>query len=296
MFIFFFLASFFTACRALSKAGDCVVVGVGGFVAAPVAIAAKFMRKPLVFINVDAVPGKANRFLARLASKIFVQFESTKDKFGRGNFEVIACGCPLREEFLAQASEDIAAGLNLAKDKKVLLITGASSGAQNLNIAMEVIMPKLAAYKDSWQVVHISGVGKSARLQDAYNSHGITACVLEYCDKMPQLLNAASLTIARCGAVSVAEFITTATPAICLPYPYHADNHQRLNAIEMENLGGAIIVEDHKDNHTQTAQELWQAFQSLVCDETILNNMKASLQQAPTADAAVKIADHITAI
>jgi UDP-N-acetylglucosamine--N-acetylmuramyl-(pentapeptide) pyrophosphoryl-undecaprenol N-acetylglucosamine transferase len=293
VFLLGFIISLFRACFELIKAGDAVVVGVGGFVAAPVVVAARLLGKPLMFINVDVVPGTANRKLARLASKIFVQFESTKDKFGKGSFEVIACGCPLRQEFDEPDAGDIIDQLDLDRDKKLLLVTGASSGAQNINIAMKLIMNELSRFKDSWQVVHISGRGKAGELASDYERFGIKAKVVEYCDRMAQLLAAADLAVGRCGAVSIAEFMATHTPAICLPYPYHGDEHQRLNAAQMEETGAAVIVTDHKDDHQQTATELSDKLIPLLCDPAAIETMKNNLKKQKKQNAAQMIAESI---
>jgi UDP-N-acetylglucosamine--N-acetylmuramyl-(pentapeptide) pyrophosphoryl-undecaprenol N-acetylglucosamine transferase len=293
LFVLSFIRSFFRACFELTKKPNAVVVGVGGFVAAPVVVAARLLGKPLMFINVDIVPGTANRKLARLASKIFVQFESTKDKFGSGSFEVAACGCPLRSEFDEPAAGGILESLELDPARKTLLITGASSGAHNLNMAMKLILNDLAQFKDRWQVVHLSGKGKSGELQSDYDRFGITARVLEYCDDMPALLAAADLAIGRCGAVSVAEFMATDTPAICVPYPYHQDDHQRLNAAEMQKKGGAVIITDHKDDYRQTADELLEELLPLLCDSGRLEKMTESLKAQDKNNAAALIAADI---
>ena len=246
-----------------------------------------------MFINVDIVPGTANRKLARLASKIFVQFESTKDKFGSGKFEIFACGCPLRSDFDSPNAGNILNDLSLDREKKTLLITGASSGAHNINMAMKHLVDKLSKFKDCWQIVHLCGKGKAGDLQQSYEKGGIKACVLEYCDDMPQLLTACDLVIGRCGAVSVAEFIATCTPAVCLPYPYHADQHQRLNAMEMEKLGAAVIATDHKDDYCKTSEELWLALNPLLSDAGKINSMTVALRNTDRNNASKFISDRI---
>jgi len=296
MFLLGFVASFFKACVRLIKAGDAVVVGVGGFVAAPVVVAARILGKQLAFINVDIVPGTANRRLARLASKIFVQFEYTKDKFGNGKFEVVVCGCPLRSEFDNPQPGNIKAVLGLDADKKILFITGASSGAHNINMAMGLLMGKLAAYKDSWQIVHLTGAGKKGDLERQYESSGIKSRVLEYSDDMAAILAASDAVIGRCGAVSVAEFIAASVPAICLPYPYHQDDHQRLNARQMVDKGGAVIVNDHKEDYQHTADELWGILEPILSDDSLREKMRHSVRNMSKPNAANFIASNLTVL
>ncbi len=294
MFAIGFVVSLFRAITKLIKAGDAVVVGVGGFVAAPVVIAAKILGKPLAFINVDIVPGTANRRLARLASKIFVQFDCTKDKFGSGKFEVVVCGCPLRGEFDNPVPGSIRADLGLDADKKILFITGASSGAHNINMAMSLLAEKLAAYKDAWQIVHLTGAGKKGDLKRRYVGGGLQCRVLEYSDDMAAILTASEVVIGRCGAVSVAEFIAASVPAICIPYPYHQDDHQRLNAMQMVDKGAAVIVNDYKDDYRHTADELWKALEPMLLDEDIRKKMRCSVENMSQPNAAELIAKSLT--
>ncbi len=296
MFLIGFIVSIYKACVKLIKAGDAVVVGVGGFVAAPVVVAAKILGKPLAFINVDIVPGTANRRLARLASKIFVQFEYTKDKFGKGKFEVIVCGCPLRGEFDNPAPGSVKADLGLDPDKKILFITGASSGAHNINMVMSLLTEKLSAYNKQWQIVHLTGAGKKGDLKRRYVNYGLQCRVLEYTDSMAAILAATDVVIGRCGAVSVAEFIAAAVPAICIPYPYHQDDHQRLNAMQMVNKGGAVIVNDFKDDFQHTAEELWTALEPMLSDAALREKMRHSVESMSKPNAAEFIAATLNTI
>lgn len=132
-FIKMFLAGSKIARDVLQKAANPVVIGVGGFVAAPVCRTAHKMSVPVSLLNVDMVPGRANKLIARWADKIFLQFEETAEHFGKFKNKVLVTGCPLRASFDNPNPQKIIDTLALDKNKKILLITGASSGSQNIN-------------------------------------------------------------------------------------------------------------------------------------------------------------------
>lgn len=291
-----FILSFFRACKELIRAGDAVVVGVGGFVAAPVVVAARITGKPLAFINVDAVPGKANRRLARLSKEIYVQFADTADSFGKGKFKVVVSGCPLRKRFFSPDPEAVKRRLGLDRYKKTLLITGASSGAQSINMAVLLMLERLARYKDDWQVVHLTGVGKNNDIDKAYKLQGIKAVVLEYFEDMASLLAASDAAVGRCGAVSIAEFIAAKLPVVCVPYPYHQDQHQRLNALQIAKDGGAVVITDHKEDYKHTCSELIDALEPILQSEDLTGDMRLALSRLETKDASEAIAERLLKI
>ncbi|MHC5161818.1 MAG: UDP-N-acetylglucosamine--N-acetylmuramyl-(pentapeptide) pyrophosphoryl-undecaprenol N-acetylglucosamine transferase, partial [Planctomycetota bacterium] len=200
---------------------NAVVIGTGGFVSAPVVFAAKALKIPVYLINTDSVPGKANRLLARYAKTVFVQFEQSKEHFPNRQVEVV--GCPLRSDFQSPDRHKAFSDLALEEGKKVLLVTGASSGAANINDAMLSILDELAEFAADWQVVHLTGVLHIDEVQQAIEGLDMSYHAVDYYDDMASLLAAADVVVGRAGAVSVAEFAAAGVPAVCLPYPYHKD-------------------------------------------------------------------------
>ena len=128
--------------------------------AAPVCRAGHKLGAGVALLNVDIVPGRANKLLKRWADEVFAQFEETAEYFAKGGRRVNVFGCPLRREFDEPAPEKLMEKLGLDKDKKILLITGASSGAANINEAVCMLLDKLEGFADSWQIVHLTGRGK----------------------------------------------------------------------------------------------------------------------------------------
>jgi UDP-N-acetylglucosamine--N-acetylmuramyl-(pentapeptide) pyrophosphoryl-undecaprenol N-acetylglucosamine transferase len=298
-----FMGSYRTARQALRQCENVVVVGVGGYVSAPVCLAAHRCKVPIALLNVDIVPGRANRVIARWADEVFVQFAETGRYFAHkpalslsnGKVKASITGCPLRSGFRNPDPNKAMRQLNLDKDKKVLLVTGASSGSQSINKTLCRLLEKLDAFADDWQIVHLAGLGNEEEVRSKYSDAGISHNVLEYFDDMPNLLAAADLVIGRSGAVSVAEYAAAGAPSICMPYPHHKDRHQYLNAGKLVEAGAAIIVDDLPDEEDR-AQWLWEELTVLMNDHKKRDRMAEACRAIADADAESKIAERLLAM
>ena len=292
-FVVSLVTTYFKAKKLL--AGIDVVVGCGGFVSVPVVLAARRLGIDVALINVDIVPGKANKLLKRFARWVFVQFEDTEEYFAGGKADVEVVGCPLRAAFKHADAEKVTADLDLDPGKKVLLVTGASSGAVNVNDAIVASLGRLEKFKDDWQIVHLTGRGNYYDVKGGYERAGceIRYMLLDYFDDMASLYAAADLAIGRAGAVSIAEFAASSLPVVCLPYPYHKDKHQYLNVGKLVAAGAAVIVDDRPDAPEKTAKDLGDRLEELMTDEKKLKKMAAAAKEVAKIDAAEKIAKKI---
>jgi UDP-N-acetylglucosamine--N-acetylmuramyl-(pentapeptide) pyrophosphoryl-undecaprenol N-acetylglucosamine transferase len=292
-FLISLLKSYKTAAETLNRNKNSVVVGLGGFVAAPVCLAAHRKRIPLALINVDIVPGRANKLIARLAREIFVQFDDTSKYFNKTKVQVT--GCPLRADFNKPSPEKVIEKLGLDKNKKTLLITGASSGSANINQAICSLLNELDDFADNWQIVHLTGRANYEQISDKNLNPKINYKILGYFDDMPNLLAAADLVIGRSGAVSVAEFAAAGVPTICIPYPYHKDKHQYLNAGKLVKAGAAVIVDDLPDKK-EFSKRLWSELGNLIKDDIKRQQMAKAAKKIANPQAALKIAEKLLKI
>lgn len=290
-----FLKSLRIAKGTIAESQNAVVIGVGGFVAAPVCLAAHKLKAPIVLLNVDIVPGRANKIIGRWADEIFVQFKETGQYFAGSKAEVNVVGCPLRSGFNCLEPDKVRSELGLDDNKKTLLITGASSGSENINSAVCSLLEKLADFADDWQIVHLAGVGNYEKVKQMYAEAKIGNNVLSYFDDMPGLLAAADLIVGRSGAVSVAEYVAASVPSICMPYPYHKDRHQYLNAGKLVEGGAAIIVDDLPDEK-ERSEWLWEGLRELMKDEKQLEEMRQACKSIAKLDANLKIAEKLVKI
>jgi UDP-N-acetylglucosamine--N-acetylmuramyl-(pentapeptide) pyrophosphoryl-undecaprenol N-acetylglucosamine transferase len=193
------------------------------------------------------VPGKANQWIARRATEIYTAYPHPLFE----NATVV--GLPLRRQAIGPADARQARiqlreamGLALDPDKPLLLVTGASQGAQSIN-RMMMELAQLSPSRQrlaGWQVLHLAGEQDVAALKRVYADCGIEAHVVTFCHQMGLAWRSASVAISRCGAGSVAEVWANATPTIFLPYPFHKDQHQRLNAQMLVEAGAALMLTD----------------------------------------------------
>ena len=287
-----FIKSFLIVKRVLaSTSGKSTIIGVGGFVSVPAALAAAIRRLPISLINVDITPGKANKLLASIARRIFVQFDETVIAFGKRAIVAEVTGCPLRAGFASPDRQSVINQLSLDENKKTLVVTGASSGSANINRAFCSILPLLDNC-DDWQIVHLTGFSNHANVETGYADAKIAHKLLLYYDNMPDLYAVADLVIGRAGAVSIAEYAAASVPSICIPYPFHADMHQYLNAGKLTDAGAAVIVDDLADTE-QTANNLAEKLLALMEDDRRREDMSIAAKAVANTNAAETIAEKI---
>jgi UDP-N-acetylglucosamine--N-acetylmuramyl-(pentapeptide) pyrophosphoryl-undecaprenol N-acetylglucosamine transferase len=284
-------------CYVLSKSelpAGSVVIATGGFVSVPVVLAARRLKLPIAIINVDIVPGKANKMLKRFANNIFLQFEDSHRYFDKSKAKITTTGCPLRKNFLEPNAQNVYDDLGLDIHKKTLLVTGASSGAVSINNAVAGILGDLEEFADTWQIVHLTGRANLKAVEDSYIGSKISYHLVDYYDEMQDLFAACDLLIGRGGAVSIAEFTQSQKPVICMPYPYHKDMHQKRNAADMCDKGAAVIVEDTPNNPKQTQEALSKVLKDLMGDKEKLDKMRDAAKQTQQQNAARTIAEIIS--
>ncbi len=223
------------------------VLGLGGFAAAAVVRAAARAGIRTGLLSIDAVPGVANRHLARRVEAIFAQFASTADRYGRHRRKVRVAGCPVRPGLTGGDPAEARAFFDLRADRRTLLVVAGSLGAESVHRALAAVRGDLEALAGQWQVLHLTGPGKLAPVRRAWDGSPLHHAAVEYCDRMDLAYAAADLALCRAGASTIAELTATATPAVLVPYPFHRDRQQHHNAAALAASGSAAVAEDSAD-------------------------------------------------
>ena len=267
------------------------VLGLGGFAAGPLVRVAAGRGVPTALLNPDAIPGKANRYLARRVGTIFAQFPQTVQRFEPScRAKVRVVGCPIRSSVTRGERRESLAALGLREDRRTLLVMGGSLGAETINQAALGCVGLMARLAQRWQVLHITGMGKAEQAAAVYRQAGVGCAVLDFCDRMDRAYAVADLAIGRAGANTVAELAATGTPAILLPYPHHRDQHQRHNAADMVSAGAAVLVDDRIDPAANAAA-VGAALAPLMDDDSRLEAMSAAALALGRPTAAREVAD-----
>jgi UDP-N-acetylglucosamine--N-acetylmuramyl-(pentapeptide) pyrophosphoryl-undecaprenol N-acetylglucosamine transferase len=268
------------------------VAALGGFVAAPVALAAKDMKVPCFLINLDDPPGKANKAIAKVATQVLSAIDVRSEK----KFAYTRIGFPVRSKSIAPGGEAICKSqLGVDLTKPVLLVTGASQGSASLNQLMLAMLRQHAAALKDWTAIHLCGEGEIREdLEKAYRAAGVEAVVKPFVHEMGSMWGAAALALTRSGANSVAEAAVNGVPSVFLPYPYHKDQHQRRNAEPLAALGGAVVCTDHVDA-AANLREAGQVLVELLGNRGKLDAMRAALESHRPMPAAREIASMLLA-
>jgi UDP-N-acetylglucosamine--N-acetylmuramyl-(pentapeptide) pyrophosphoryl-undecaprenol N-acetylglucosamine transferase len=261
------------AWRILSRRRPQVVIGVGGYSSGPVMLLAALRRIPTLLLEQNAMPGFTNRLLAPLVSAAAVTFESTASYFGR---RAIVTGNPVRPEFFDQASAASHGG------PARVLIFGGSQGAHAINVAMVEAAPRLAVHSSGLAITHQTGERDLERVRDGYRRAGVEARVEPFLYAMDREMRAADLVICRAGATTIAELTAAGRPAVLVPLPTAADDHQRKNAEAMAAAGAAELL----DQRQMTGEGVAQRIVALAADVDRRRSMSEAARRLARPDAA----------
>jgi len=262
------------------------VVALGGFVTAPVVAAARSAGVPVLLVNLDATPGKANRWVAKRASRALSAVPTPT----LPHFAERIIGMPIRRMAIAPSDPlSCRESLGLAPNLLTLLVTGASQGATSLNQLVPLLATRRRQLFAGWQILHICGHGDSSALAALYRDAGVPAVVKTFVHRMGLAWGAADLALSRAGANSVAEAAINAVPTLFAPYPYHKDLHQKYNAQPLVDEGAAAMELDRIDAEAN-CEGLGQTLAALMMDPARRSDMRERLQRRPREDAALTIA------
>lgn len=229
--------------------GAAAVLGMGGYASIAPVLAARTARVPVVLHEQNAVPGLANRVLARFAAALALTFEDSAGRFPRGPRAEVT-GLPLRREILAVPSrrselvEEARRVFDLSADRTTVLITGGSQGALHLDETVAGALAILAPRADL-QLVVLTGRAHEAVVADAVDPAApLVVRVVPFLERIELALAVADLAVARAGASTIHELAVCGVPSILVPYPHATDDHQEANARELARTGAADVCHD----------------------------------------------------
>jgi len=267
---------FGSALRLLARLRPRLVVGVGGYASVAGVLAARTRRIPVVLLEQNAIPGAANRHLGRVAQRICVGFAEAAAFFPAGR--AVHTGNPVRPEVLAVPPSP--------RDRAGLLVFGGSQGAHHLNEAMMAALEALGPAARSIRIRHQTGDADQGSVTAAYRRLGLDAQVEAFVDDMGSAYRAADVVVSRAGAMSCAEITAMGLPAILVPYPYAADDHQRRNAEVLAEAGAATMILDRELD----APRLAAALSGLLDDPEIRRAMAGRARDLGRPQAAAHVA------
>ena len=269
--------AFWFCLRLIRRNRPEMVIGFGGFTSAPVVVAAWFSGVPSALHESNRVPGLAIRTLGRLAYRVYLP-----PGIRLSNIRAAATrhvGLPVRREIYRHAQSAARAALGFDANQRLLVVLGGSQGASPLNDWARNQLNVFAS--EGIQVCVVTGLGKGNDGTTELKSKtgvAVKAVFMPFCDRMAELMSAADLVVTRAGAGTLAELIRCETPAILVPYPHAADDHQRANAAYFERQGGGFVV-----SQTQLGQ-LHAEVLDVIFNDWLLRKFRSNLQRMDRAN------------
>lgn len=254
-----------------------IVIGAGGYASGPAVLAARCLGVPTMVMEQNHFPGATNRWLAPRVDAVCVPSEAARARL-RGL--TVVTGNPVRREFTQVGDCPSLPALSL-------LVFGGSRGARSINRAAVAALPDLARLGQPPRVVHQTGQDDVREVSEAYASRypGVFE-VHAFLDDMPARLASADLVVCRAGASTLSELAAAGRPAILVPYPHAADDHQRLNAEAVRDAGAAVVIPDAELSGARLAAEI----ATLAADPPRRREMARAARRLSIPDAAERIA------
>ncbi len=268
-----------------------LVISVGGYASVPAALAAALTRTPLALVNTDAVPGAANRLMARVATRIFAGFPGTVDSLPGSSAErAVVTGVPLRRALRDKFMGALSAARVDASRPPHLFVFGGSLGARQINELMLALAKPLA--EAGVEIFHQTGEADRERVAAAYQAAGTRAEAVVFERDMPRRYAWADLVVCRAGAISVAELALAGRAALLIPLGHVGGGEQFANARELERSGAAQVLE----SRGLTPEAFSKALFALLADRERLAEMSARAATAAKPDATEAIAEACLAL
>ncbi len=262
-----------------------VVFTTGGYISAPTIIASKLCRVPIILHESNAFPGKVTRLLGRFCDQVALGIPIAKEHLK--NCNLIFTGTPVRSEFLYPHPLPSWIPIDISP---LIVVLGGSQGAVGLNKMVRNILPSLL--KKGYRVVHIIGINDN---KSGINNPNFVERT--FTEEVAGLLHHADLVISRSGAGALSELAVCHTPAILIPYPYAADNHQDLNAAYIAQFGGALIIHENVSAGQPLLNSIVRLLETSRTDDyqgnTLLNEMSKGMENIAVRDAHLCLVDII---
>ena len=248
-----------------------LVVSLGAHAALAPSVAARLSNIPLAVMEQNAYPGKVNRLLSWWAQEVYVPWSGAETFFAYPG-RVHVTGNPVRGEFVRHAERDVVGRFGLSHRKRTLFVTGGSQGAQFINRVVLDALPLLEPESSWLQILHHTGEDGYEEALAAYGRSGMQAAVHPFIEDMSAAYGGCDLALCRAGGTTLAELTALGVPAVLVPLPIAADDHQRCNASKVAGHGAALIV----DQDDLAAGRLADIVLKLLRNDACLSRMRAA--------------------
>lgn len=256
-----------------------VAIGSGGYVSGPAIWAASVMGAKIILLEQNSYPGVTTRLLERYAKEIHLSFEESKKYLRKEKIHRVT-GNPVRKNLGLMNKEEALKKFDLSGEKKTLLVLGGSLGAKTINEAMSESLNTLV--KNELQVIWQTGKNYFDQFKSLNDK---TVKVYDFIEDMNAAYSACDLLLARAGATTIAEVLNLGIPAILVPSPNVAENHQYHNAKALSDSNAALLIQDKN-----LKNDLVKTVMNIIQSEKKLSDLKSNALKMAKPDAAKVIA------
>ena len=272
-----------------------VVIGLGGYASVPLVFAAQRLGIPTLLLEQNVIPGKATRWLSRRANIVCSSFEATSSHLAHGA-RVVMTGNPVRAAIVDLRNTTARLPTEVQRDVRqgplTLLVLGGSQGASAINWAMIAAVERLRPRLTGWRIVHQAGATDVDEINQRYAAIQVDHDVEPFFGDMAAQYQRATLVVSRAGATTLAELACSGCPAILIPYPTAADNHQQLNADNFAAAGAARCVVQATEPG-DTAERLQREIEFVLDDPARLTAMRSAMFGMARPEAAQRVVGEI---
>jgi UDP-N-acetylglucosamine--N-acetylmuramyl-(pentapeptide) pyrophosphoryl-undecaprenol N-acetylglucosamine transferase len=279
--------AFSRASGLVSRHRPDLVLGVGGYASGPMLLAAAARGVPTAILEQNAHVGLTNRMLAPLAGRAYVAFEEAAQQIGARRAKLL--GNPVRRAFVDAARAAMIDPDGFEARSRRIFVLGGSQGAKVLNETVPAALARLGLAARGVSVLHQTGAAMRDGVEARYRELGVDAEVVSFVDDMAKAYASASLVVARAGATTLAEVCAIGRPAILVPYPFAADDHQARNAEALERAGAAVAIRQEALSAERLAREAGR----LLDDPAARQAMAEAARRHGRPDAAAAIVDDL---
>ncbi len=264
--------------KIMKKFNPDVVIGVGGYITVPVILAAHSRKVKIVLHEQNSIPGKSNLILSKYADTVCVSMETSKKYFKKDN--VILTGNPRGEDIIKFKKGD-KKDYDLSIEKKLVLITMGSLGASTIN---RKIVELLNEFKNKpYEVLLVTGKDNYDEVASTHLPKNVK--ITPYIEKMGEVLKFTDLIITRAGATIISEITSLGIPSILIPSPYVANNHQEINAQDLEKNGASIVIKENEFD----GKEFIRQIDEILNDKELYKRMSESAKKMGITDSNTRI-------
>ena len=268
--------------KIMKKFKPDIVIGVGGYITVPVVLAAHSLKVKIVLHEQNSIPGKSNLILSKYADAVCISMETSRKYFKKDN--IILTGNPRGEDIL-KFKKGNKNNYDLSVEKKLVLITMGSLGASTVN---EKIVGLLNDFKNKpYEVLLVTGKDNYDEVAGTHLPKNVK--ITPYIEKMGEVLKFTDLIVTRAGATIISEITSLGIPSILIPSPYVANNHQEINAKDLENNGASVVIRENDFNDNDFIKQIDQ----ILNDKDLYKKMSESAKKIGIIDSNTRIYQEI---